>query len=86
MPAVAEEPMLEDFFVDQAGGVWMHMDTCLWELLGTDTFRAEAGVIALSDTGVRLSSSCCFVARVILAGAVFLLAHPVASGAVAGGG
>ena len=38
--------------------------------------------------GVRLASSCYFKARVVLAGAVFLLAYPlpVASGAVAGGG
>ena len=33
----------EGFFIDDAGGVWMHMDTGLWLLLGTDTHRAEPG-------------------------------------------
>ena len=43
MLAVDEEPTLEDFFVDQAGGVWMHVNAGLWKLLGTDTCRAGSG-------------------------------------------
>ena len=31
----------EGFFIDDAGGVWMLVDTGLRMLLGTDTYRAE---------------------------------------------
>ena len=39
----ARDDTLEGLFIDLAGGEWMRMDTGLWLLLGTDTYRAESG-------------------------------------------
>ena len=54
----------EDFFIDDAGSVWMRCDTGQWKLLGTDTdvFQDEPGSVPGERHGVRLASSCYFVA------------------------
>ena len=51
---------LEGFFIDDAGGVWMRMDSGRWKLLGSDTFQDEPGEGSVPST-LALGCSSCYV-------------------------